>query len=412
MFLLNLLFLCLFIVFIPMLFDNKLRSEQQKKWIFIILTVSSVIFCLNKPIFFIEGFQYDLRNIAVIIGGLYGGIPAIIVLWITTIVARILIGGSGIYSTFFVSSFLSIVTIYVYKKFQYASMKRKLVIGMIYALSYIMLIITIVMIGFHVKLPISVMITLISYEILAIIIVIYLKEYVREASLIKHRVLKAEKMEIVSYLASSISHEVRNPLTVVRGFLQMMLSVELEKDKKEEYLKLSISEIDRANRIIGDYLNFAKPNIENKEVLNVTEEIGRVKEIITPLANMNSVNIETSLETGHIVGASRLFQQCLLNITKNCIEAMPDGGMLTILAKEQKHNIVIYIEDTGNGMTQEQISRLGEPYFSTKGEKGTGLGMMSAIQIIEEMNGKLSVTSELNKGTKFEITFPSVSTKI
>lgn len=392
-----------------MLLENKIQSEQQKNWIFLGLAAISTIFCMYKPIILVEGFQFDLRNVAILMGGLYGGAPAIILLSLFTIVIRFMIGGTGAYSTIIISIFFIIITLFTHKKFHHVSLKGKLLIGNFFALLYTLIVLVVVDILFNLSFILNNFITILSYEMISFTVLIYLKEYVHEASLVKNRVLQAEKMEIVSQLASSISHEVRNPLTVVRGFLQLMLNIDLEKEKQNEYLQLSISEIDRANRIIGDYLSFAKPNINDHDILNMKNEISRVKEIITPLANMNTVHIQTEIQNGYIMGTSQLFQQCLLNITKNCIEAMPNGGILTIRAKGQGENIKLEIEDTGAGMTKEQLNKLGEPFFSTKGDKGTGLGMMATKQIIEKMNGKLIVTSELHKGTKFTITFPSVS---
>ena len=98
----------------------------------------------------------------------------------------------------------------------------------------------------------------------------------------------------------------------------------------------------------------------------------------------------------------------MLNIAKNGIEAIEDGGSLHIEIQMDKDHIILLIRDTGKGMTKEQIKRLGEPYFTTKGAKGTGLGMMVSFSIIHSMNGSIQIKSEFGKGTCFEITFPHV----
>ncbi len=109
-----------------------------------------------------------------------------------------------------------------------------------------------------------------------------------------------------------------------------------------------------------------------------------------------------------IVGNKQHFQQCFLNLIKNGIEAMPNGGTLNISSSISNNKVIIRIEDSGIGMSQEQVNRFGEPYFNTK-TKGTGLGTMVAVKIIETMQGSLRIRSVVNKGTTLTITFPKCS---
>ena len=214
-------------------------------------------------------------------------------------------------------------------------------------------------------------------------------------------------MEIVSHLAASISHEVRNPLTVAKGFMQMFHE-DLADDSKKRLWGIAIQELDRATEIINDYLMFAKPAIENREMINIGHELQHAVSIVTQLANMNTVQIHLRLlndEDYFVLGDRQKLQQCLINVLKNGIEAMPNGGELQVLLRQHQSELQIDILDSGKGMTQEQINRLGEPYFTTK-EKGTGLGMMVSFSIIKGMNGSINVTSEPQKGTCFSIKLP------
>lgn len=139
------------------------------------------------------------------------------------------------------------------------------------------------------------------------------------------------------------------------------------------------------------------------------EELTRTIDIITPLANMNCVEIHSQINDSFINGNSQLFQQCLLNIAKNCIEAMPISGRLTFLAFEEEKKVMIQIFDNGEGMSAEQLSRIGEPYFTTKGREGTGLGMMTVIKIVDMMHGHIKVESVKERGTTFFLTFPKIN---
>ena len=139
--------------------------------------------------------------------------------------------------------------------------------------------------------------------------------------------------------------------------------------------------------------------------------------MICPLATMYGVEIEQEIDDLEqnqfmIIGERKKFQQCLINIMKNGIESMKSkGGKLQIHLYDFRDTVKITISDQGDGMSQEQMNRLGQPYFSTK-EKGTGLGMMVSYSIIKGMNGTIHVSSELGKGTCFRLILPALQQKI
>ena len=255
-----------------------------------------------------------------------------------------------------------------------------------------------------------------SINILGIIISTILWEGIRTYSSLLQNLIKAEKLQMVSHLAASISHEVRNPLTVSRGFIQL-LSDDTSPEKRKEFVSIALKELDRATDIINDYLTFAKPAIEKNEKININEEIQQAINVICPLATMNGVEIEQKIDDPEqnqfmSIGERKKFQQCLINVMKNGIESMKSkGGKLQIHLSGFEDTVKIEISDQGVGMSQEQINRLGQPYFSTK-ETGTGLGMMVSYSIIKGMNGTIDVSSELGKGTCFRLTLPAFQQKI
>ncbi|WP_078551797.1 sensor histidine kinase [Bacillus alkalicellulosilyticus] len=409
-FLLNVLFLIVFLLFIPLLLElHAFRFfTNYKKWLSTISAAIAIILCILFPIQMMDGYFFDLRLVALTIGGLYTGIPFILLLALSTIFFRLLLGGIGAWATLIIVTLLSTCMIFLTNRFQLATTKRKILIGTCLSVgaSIVALVNSMLFFGatLHPLFAASfVMITLVST-----ILIIYFYEVFHNSLIINRRVIKAEKMEIVSHLASSISHEVRNPLTVVRGFLQMMEQGGITEEQRKNFLQISLAEIDRANDIIRNYLTFAKPSPEDNEVLNVKIELENTIQIITPLAIMNGVEVTSNLNEYHIIGEKQIFHQCLINILKNCIEAMPHTGKLTIETSEDEGKLLIFISDNGSGMTKEQLSRLGEPYFTTKGRDGTGLGMMAAMKIIETLHGKIHVKSEVDEGTKFYIHFPLV----
>ena len=261
---------------------------------------------------------------------------------------------------------------------------------------------------FSIDLKLSFWLQYIGIHIIGMLMSTLLWEGIQKNLQVLQKLIKAEKLQTVSHLAASISHEVRNPLTVARGFIQL-LSEDISTHSRKDYADIAIKELDRATEVINDYLTFAKPTLEKEEKINVNEEIQHAVNVITPLATMNGVQVKLSLLEHHLCftkGERKKFQQCLINILKNGIESMENNGELQILQTYTNDIIQIDILDQGKGMTQEQINRLGEPYFTTK-EKGTGLGMMVSYSIIRGMNGTIDVTSESEKGTRFTLKLPT-----
>ena len=176
-----------------------------------------------------------------------------------------------------------------------------------------------------------------------------------------------------------------------------------------QYLSIIKNELKSAERVIQDYLNYSNPEIKSMEPLLLQEELEQVVQLLQPLAKRNSVKIVSIFSLGEeIEGDKQKFHQCFVNIMKNAIEAMPKGGILTVETESTPTTVSILVKDTGSGMTLEQVTRLGEPYYSTKGSKGTGLGIMVVYSIVRAMNGTIHVESEIGKGTTFKFTFPSI----
>ncbi|MDF2715301.1 MAG: sensor histidine kinase [Paenibacillus sp.] len=229
----------------------------------------------------------------------------------------------------------------------------------------------------------------------------------KELELYNTRLQRHEKMEILSELAASVAHEVRNPLQVTRGFLQLLRESSEEKPKK--YLGFALEELDRASGIITDFLTFAKPQLDDVTVLRLSDEFEHIQGILAPMANIQGGEIHVQIpDNVYISGNSSKLKQAFVNIVKNSIEALDDGGTIEIWAYPDNGEIVIHVKDDGGGMNENELSRLGEPYFSSK-TKGTGLGLMVTFRIIEVMRGKIEFKSEKGAGTEAIARFPSAS---
>ncbi|MFC3882228.1 ATP-binding protein [Bacillus songklensis] len=407
--LINFLFILLSLFLVQMFYLLKYayRFEELKDWMIAVFPVVSVVLCMLFPVALGEHFILDLRRIPFILGTLYGGYKLGFFLLSLILIIRYPMGGDGFYVTLLSLSLVVVLVFFLSKYYLKMSVKQKLMVSgsLIFVSLMTSMFFSEQILGLNIGT--TIWIEYIVINVIGMFITTILWEVIRTNFDVLQRVIKAEKLEVVSHLATSISHEVRNPLTASRGFVQM-LSEDVSLQTRKKYVDIAIQELDRAAEIINDYLTFAKPILEKKEKINVFEEIQHAVSVITPLANMNTVRIRLSLlnnEKYFVVGERKKFQQCLINMLKNGIEAMPDGGELQILLSYNHPNIQIDICDTGKGMTQEQMNRLGEPYFTTK-EKGTGLGTMVSFSIIKGMNGKISVASEEGKGTYFSIKIP------
>ncbi|GMK45594.1 hypothetical protein PghCCS26_27220 [Paenibacillus glycanilyticus] len=236
-----------------------------------------------------------------------------------------------------------------------------------------------------------------------------LVKYSKELEMFNREIQRAEKMELISHLAASIAHEVRNPLQVTRGFIQLVGEKAVNKEK--QFLQLAVQELDRASSIITEFLTFAKPHLEDIKTLNISEELNQIQDIISPLAAMQSTRLEVIAEPDlYVLGSAEKFKQAIINMIKNSLEAISSfDGAVSILANKEDNEVLIRVIDNGEGIDPEKLSKLGEPYFSNK-SKGTGLGLMVTFRIIEAMEGSIRFSSTKGVGTEAVIRLPSVST--
>ncbi|WML44306.1 ATP-binding protein [Neobacillus sp. PS3-40] len=359
------------------------------------------------------GYIFDLRQIPFILVGLMEGPLISVVLLVITIISRLFIGGLGIFPTIIVYSLL---TLFIYKLGPYYSkgqFSQKLLISLSLSLfCSLSLLIYVQIVGQSIWVS-KLWTGYIIIPSFGTILLLSISEWIKKYFFLKREIFKTEKIQLVSHLAASFGHEVRNPICVSKGFLQLLLEEKVSSNKRLEYTRIALDELAHAEKIINDYLSFAKPQIEKSENFDFKEEIKTVVGIVTPMANMNNIVLHFSnpselLTSWILKGERNLLHQCLLNIFKNSIEAMPKGGVLKVELLASKKIIGVRISDTGIGMTKEQLRRLGEPYFSAK-EKGTGLGMMTVYSIVKAMYGKIKIDSEIGKGTTITLLFPDAS---
>ena len=217
---------------------------------------------------------------------------------------------------------------------------------------------------------------------------------------------QTEKLSVVGELAAGFAHEIRNPLTTIKGFLQL---IKKETDEKNlEYMSIMLNEIDRLEMITNEFMVVAKPQVANyqKEDLQLFTE--GVISFLSPQALLKNVEMAMFVKQDipFVYCDRNQLKQVLINIYKNAMEAMSNGGKITTEMSIEGRFVTISITDQGTGIPESLIPRLGEPFYTLK-EKGTGLGLMVSRKIIESHQGSLIIKSKVNVGTTMIIKLPA-----
>jgi two-component system NtrC family sensor kinase len=234
-----------------------------------------------------------------------------------------------------------------------------------------------------------------------------LKEYTDQ------QIMKSEKLATIGQLAAGVAHEINNPLGTISIYAQMARD-ELGKDDNScrESLAVVMKQTNRAGRIVKDLLEFARQSEPHMRMLNINDVIRKAISIISHPAELQNIRILADLgsELPEIQGDGDKLEQVFVNVMVNALQAMPDGGQLNVLTRmtEDSRLAEIEISDTGCGIPQEHLSKLFDPFFSTKrtGE-GTGLGLSVTLGIVEKHNGTIDVKSKVGQGSTFVIRLPA-----
>jgi len=226
---------------------------------------------------------------------------------------------------------------------------------------------------------------------------------VTEKVRINAELARLDRLNVVGEMAASIAHEIRNPMTTVRGFLQL-LGNKTELAPHHHIMKLMIDELDRANNIITTYLSLARTSVDTSPC-----NLGALVRGFAPILNadilMRDRNISYELSSTTTVDVCEAeIKQLLANLVKNACEAMESGGTVTVAVTETAQHICLSVKDEGEGVPEELLPRLGTPFLTTK-DNGVGLGLAICYRIAERHRAVIRVDSSA-LGSKFNIFFP------
>lgn len=215
---------------------------------------------------------------------------------------------------------------------------------------------------------------------------------------------RSEKLNTVGQLAAGVAHEIRNPLTTLRGFLQLQVQ---SKKLNLDHVRVMLSELERINLIVGEFLILSKPQAVKFKYRDIRDIIAEVSVFMSSEALMHNVVIKENYTNDDcsIPCEDNQLKQVFINVLKNAIEAMPNGGQVQIAIQRLANHVSVQVTDEGIGMDEETLKRIGDPFFTVK-ENGTGLGIMVSQKIIQSHQGLMELSSQVNVGTTVRILLP------
>ncbi|MFD2704015.1 ATP-binding protein [Salibacterium lacus] len=228
----------------------------------------------------------------------------------------------------------------------------------------------------------------------------------------ERELLRSEKLKVIGRLSAGFAHEIRNPLTTIHGFMQLFKESPDAGGVSSYHYQIIISEIERVNSIVEDLLTIARPDkTEDKDYINVNEILAHTIYLFQARADHSNISVEQELdaELPKVYGEDKKLRQVFMNLIKNAVEAVEHNGHIFVETKSRsdfsRQGVSIRIMDDGCGMDAETLDKLGSPFYTTKAD-GTGLGLMTCFQIIEEAGGSIDVHSEEGNGSEFDIWLP------
>lgn len=245
----------------------------------------------------------------------------------------------------------------------------------------------------------------------------YMIQKLREERALEEKLREAEHLSGIAQLAKSIAHEIRNPLNFISLSIDHLrkkyVPQQDEEKQKFESLILSIKhEIQRLNKLVGDFLDYGKPLRLNLQDTDIGSLINEVIALVSAKAEKDGIKIQyNNGDLPQLAIDPELFKTCIFNIVLNAFQAMPDGGGLTISLNASNGRAYIAIDDTGIGVSKENLPKLFDPFFSTK-ITGLGLGLAMTKRVIEEHGGKVDFQSEEGKGSTMTISLPIQNEKL
>ncbi len=221
---------------------------------------------------------------------------------------------------------------------------------------------------------------------------------------LEEEIKRREKLAAIGELSASIAHELRNPLASMKGSFEMLKEDVLPEETKKRLMDIAMSEMDRLNAIVTDFLIYCNPKPPDMERFNLSAAANEVCDMLQNISD-NVRIVKDIQDEVFMVADGQKIRQLLWNLTLNAVEAVPEGGEVGISVYTDANNVILKVSDSGEGIPEENVEKVFYPFFSTK-KKGTGLGLSIAYRIVEEHHGSIKVFSGKGRSTEFIVSLP------
>jgi hypothetical protein len=224
----------------------------------------------------------------------------------------------------------------------------------------------------------------------------------------QQQLIQSERLATVGKMASWMAHEINNPLAIIKTSVRIIQTDSQEGNPTPRHLHIIDEEVSRIARILRELLDFSPPSLP-QEAVDVNAVLQSLEPLLTHMLQSKQIILRVMLEPElpRVRMALDRLKQVLLNIIRNAEEAMPGGGSLVIQTARQDDHVQVSITDTGGGIPTEHLGQVFAPFFTTKGHEGSkGLGLAVSYRLVESVNGRLDVESEVGKGSTFRVSLP------
>ncbi|MBW1637449.1 MAG: hypothetical protein JRJ68_14400 [Deltaproteobacteria bacterium] len=229
---------------------------------------------------------------------------------------------------------------------------------------------------------------------------------------IEKELQRSERLAALGKMAAGVAHELRNPLSSIKGLALLLKSKINDESGGKDTADILVGEVDRLDRSIGELLDYAKPARLNRKNLEINTIVEKTVQLIAMDIKSQGISLTLDLEEDlpGINGDEDKLVQLFLNLLLNGLQAMESDGLLSVKSFLKSGYIAVVITDTGKGISSEHLPRIFDPYFTTRSD-GTGLGLAMSAKIVDEHEGKITVTSEKGKGSRVEVVLPAAFKK-
>jgi two-component system sensor histidine kinase HydH len=233
----------------------------------------------------------------------------------------------------------------------------------------------------------------------------------REIKRLEEKVRRSEKLAAIGELAAGVAHEIRNPLSSIKGFAQYLRHALKDKPREKEYAETMVSEVDRINTVVTDLLTFARPLEAQLVPTDLTELVEHTVRLVQADAQTRNINVQMNIsDLSKIPLDANQMTQAILNLLLNALQAVKNGGHIEVGAELDPSDsfLKIWVEDDGSGISADQKGKIFDPFFTTR-DKGTGLGLAIVHKIVENHAGEINLKSPptgKTRGCRFTIGIP------